>query len=100
MFIISITYIKPMAEVDLLLSAHRKFLNQQYENGMFLMSGRKVPRSGGIILADAANRADVEAVVQLDPFYTAGVAQYDIIEFIPSMAVDAFAIYQDNGHHK
>ncbi|HEX2605577.1 MAG TPA: YciI family protein [Oxalicibacterium sp.] len=100
MFIISITYTKPMAEIDGLLSAHRKFLNEQYDNGMFLISGRKVPRSGGIIIADAQNRADVEAVIQLDPFYAAGVAEYEIIEFVPSMAAEAFAIYQDNGHNK
>jgi uncharacterized protein YciI len=100
MFIISITYTKPMTEIDGLLSAHRKFLNEQYENGMFLLSGRKVPRSGGIIIADALNRADVEAVIQLDPFYAAGVAEYEIIEFVPSMAAEAFAIYQDNGHRK
>jgi uncharacterized protein YciI len=100
MFIISITYTKPMTEIDGLLSAHRKFLNEQYENGMFLLSGRKVPRSGGVIIADAPNRADIEAVIQLDPFYAAGVAEYEIIEFVPSKAADAFAIYQDNGHHK
>ena len=97
MFIISITYTKPMAEIDALLSAHRRYLNEQYANGLFLMSGRKVPRSGGVIIADAPNRADVEAVVQLDPFYAAGVAAYDIIEFVPSMAAEPFAIYQDHG---
>jgi uncharacterized protein YciI len=100
MFIISITYTKPMTEIDALLSAHRKFLNEQYNNGMFLLSGRKVPRSGGIIIADAANRADVEAVVQLDPFYMAGVAEYDITEFVPSMTAEAFAMYQDSGRQK
>jgi uncharacterized protein YciI len=100
MFIISLTYTKPMKEIDGLLSAHRKFLNEHYDNGMFLLSGRKVPRSGGIIIADAPNRADVEAVIQLDSFYTAGVAEYEIIEFVPSMAAEPFAIYQDDGHHK
>lgn len=50
MFIVSITYTKPAGDIDALLTAHKKFLNQQYAEGVFLMSGRKVPRTGGIII--------------------------------------------------
>ena len=49
MFVISITYTKSAGEIDALLTAHKQFLNEQYADGVFLMSGRKVPRGGGII---------------------------------------------------
>jgi uncharacterized protein YciI len=94
MFIISIKYTKPAAEIDALLTAHHRFLKEQYAAGVFLMSGRKVPRSGGIILAEAADRADMEAIMQLDPFYGAGVAEYDIIEFIPTMTAEPLSAFQ------
>ena len=94
MFVISITYTKPASEIDALLTAHKKFLNQQYAEGVFLMSGRKVPRTGGIILADCADRAEMEAIIELDPFYTAGVAEYDIIEFVPSMTAEALEAFR------
>ncbi|MBB5391222.1 MULTISPECIES: YciI family protein [unclassified Herbaspirillum] len=94
MFIISITYTKPASEIDSLLTAHKKFLNQQYADGVFLMSGRKVPRTGGIILADASDRAEMEAIIELDPFYIAGVAEYEIIEFVPSMTAEALEAFR------
>ncbi|KAF1042981.1 MAG: hypothetical protein GAK35_02418 [Herbaspirillum frisingense] len=94
MFVISITYTKPASEIDSLLTAHKKFLNQQYADGVFLMSGRKVPRTGGIILADCSDRAEMEAIVESDPFYIAGVAEYDIIEFVPSMTAEALEAFR------
>lgn len=86
MFIINLTYIKPLSEVDRFIAEHRRFLEQHYATGQFLMSGRKEPRTGGVILAQAGDRADVEAVIATDPFFREGVAQYEIIEFVPSMS--------------
>ncbi|WDZ95184.1 YciI family protein [Herbaspirillum sp. WKF16] len=94
MFVISITYTKPASEIDSLLTAHKKFLNQQYADGVFLMSGRKVPRTGGIILADCSDRAEMEAIVESDPFYIAGVAEYEITEFVPSMTAEALEAFR------
>jgi len=94
MFVISITYTKPASEIDALLTAHKQFLNEQYADGVFLMSGRKVPRSGGIIIADAADRAEVEAIIETDPFYIGGVAEYEITEFVPSMTAEALSVFR------
>jgi len=94
MFIITLTYLKPAEEIDALLAAHRAYLHEQYENGMFLISGRMVPRTGGVILATADSRADIEAVIELDPFREAGVASYQITEFVPTMAVEIFSQFK------
>jgi uncharacterized protein YciI len=94
MFIISPTYLKPAEEIDALLAAHREYLREQYDNGMFLMSGRMVPRTGGIIIATADSRADIEAVIELDPFNEAGAASYAITEFVPTMTADILSAFQ------
>jgi uncharacterized protein YciI len=94
MFIISLTYTAPLEAIDKHLAAHRQFLDAQYARGVFLMSGRKVPREGGVIVAHAASRAEVEELVRQDPFHQAGVARYDITEFVPTMTADAFAAFQ------
>ncbi|MYN08785.1 YciI family protein [Pseudoduganella aquatica] len=94
MFIISLTYLKPAEEIDALLAAHREYLREQYDNGMFLMSGRMVPRTGGIIIATADSRADIEAVIELDPFNEAGAASYAITEFVPTMTADILSAFQ------
>jgi len=96
MFIITLTYLKPAEEIDALLAAHRAYLHEQYENGMFLISGRMVPRTGGVILAVADSRADIEAVIELDPFKEAGVASYQITEFVPTMAAEIFSQFRQS----
>ncbi|OHX16898.1 hypothetical protein BI343_01090 [Chromobacterium amazonense] len=84
MFIVSLTYTAPLSDVDAMLPAHAAWLQQAYADGLFLASGRKVPRDGGVILA-RGERAALEARLAQDPFAKGGVARYDIIEFAPSM---------------
>ena len=51
MFVIELTYKVDLAEIDARMAAHVIFLKKYYASGNFLVSGRKVPRDGGIILA-------------------------------------------------
>jgi uncharacterized protein YciI len=81
MFVIELTYKAELAEIDAHMAAHVVFLNKYYAAGNFLVSGRKIPRDGGIILAVATRRRDIEAIVEEDPFYTHGLADFRIIEF-------------------
>jgi len=81
MFVIELTYKAPLAEIDANMAAHVKFLKKHYAAGHFLVSGRKIPRDGGIILATAPSLEDVEAIIQDDPFYTRGLADFRIIQF-------------------
>jgi len=95
MFIISLTYIKPLEEVDSLLEDHAEYLKEQYRLGNFLASGRKVPRDGGIILARAVSREEIETIITLDPFYRHQIASYEITEFVPTMSADELACLKE-----
>lgn len=86
MFIVRLTYIQPLAAVDALVPAHREYLRRCYEAGTFLLSGRTEPRDGGVILANAPSRQALHDVLADDPFHRHGVASYEVIEFVPSMA--------------
>lgn len=88
MFIISLTYIKPLEEVDAHIGAHVEYLNQQYQEGRFLASGRKVPRTGGIILSSVDDKKMLEDIIRQDPFHKHHIANYDIIEFTPTMTCE------------
>lgn len=94
MFVISLTYIVPLEQIDGHLAAHRDFLEEQYAKGNFLMSGRKVPREGGVIIAQGDSRPEVEELIRQDPFHKAGVARYDITEFAPTMTAEVLAAYR------
>lgn len=84
MFIVSITYVCDLAEVEKHVAAHRDYLDKQYAAGLFLASGRKEPRNGGVILANVESRELLDSVLAQDPFHKQKVAKYDVIEFIPT----------------
>ena len=88
MFVIELTYTATLAEIDASMTAHVKFLKKHYAAGHFLVSGRKVPRDGGIILAMAESLDDVEAIIREDPFYSRGLADFRIIQFRASQRAD------------
>src|SRR6476661_1298533 len=81
MFVIELIYKVDLAEIDRHMTAHVKFLKKYYASGHFLVSGRKIPRDGGIILAVGESRQQIEAIVEEDPFYEHGLADFRIIEF-------------------
>ena len=81
MFIIELSYTADLAEIDAAMRPHMAYLNKYYAAGQFLVSGRKVPREGGIILALGESREQVEAIVREDPFVSRGLADFRIIEF-------------------
>jgi uncharacterized protein YciI len=91
MFVVLLTYIQPLEAVDACVPAHRAYLREMYAAGTFLLSGRKEPRDGGVILANAASREELQAVLARDPFHVHGVASYEVIAFTPTMAAPALA---------
>ncbi len=81
MFVIELIYTAPLADIDAHMPAHVAFLKKYYAAGNFLVSGRKIPRDGGIILAVGKSRREIEAIAKEDPFYERGLADFRIIEF-------------------
>lgn len=81
MFVIELNYKQDLAQIDAHMAAHVAFLKKYYASGNFLVSGRKIPRDGGIILAVGKSRREIEAIVEEDPFYERGLADFRIIEF-------------------
>jgi uncharacterized protein YciI len=88
MFVIELIYKADLAEIDAHMPAHVAFLKKYYASGHFLISGRKIPRDGGIILAVGKSRQQIEAIVKEDPFHAHGLADFRIIEFRASQRAD------------
>src|SRR5665811_2461756 len=68
MFMVTLTYLVDLSEVDAALPEHVAWLDQQYADGVFVASGRQVPRVGGMILVAGTSREDLERRLALDPF--------------------------------
>ena len=88
LYLILLDYLRPLADIDRHMANHREFLTRHYEAGHFLLSGRKEPRTGGVILATADSAEQVSLWISEDPFSTAGVAAYTVVHWQPTMAAD------------
>lgn len=88
MFIIELVYKVPLEEIDAHMKAHVIYLNKYYISKNFIVSGRKIPRDGGIIIANASTKKEIEKIIKQDPFYKNKLADFRIIEFNASQKAE------------
>ncbi len=81
MFVVLLTYVKPLEIIDGLMRDHMAYLNKHYASGTFVVSGRRLPRSGGVIVATGHDLDLMKSIVDEDPFIKAGAATAEIIHF-------------------
>lgn len=89
LYIAVLTYTAPLEEVERYLPAHMEWLEKGYAEGAFIASGRRVPRTGGIIVAKGTHLSEVESRLQQDPFQVHSVASVDVYPFVVSKHVEA-----------
>ena len=84
MYIVLVHYLKPIEDVERVTVPHRAFLDTLYAQDVLIASGPQVPRTGGVLIARGNRRKDdLIALLHQDPFYTEGIAEYNVIEFNP-----------------
>jgi len=81
MVIVTLTYLKPLEDIDALMPGHIAWLDQGYADGLFVASGRRIPRTGGVILARSDGEAALSDYLARDPFVIHGAARLDVVEF-------------------
>jgi uncharacterized protein YciI len=77
-----VRYRQPIEEVLKVQEPHRAYLRQLKVEGTLVAAGPQDPRFGGIFLLrvpDDNPQAVLDAVRDNDPYYQAGVAQYELI---------------------
>ena len=90
MFVLLLTYTRPLDEVDVLMREHVAWLRKHYDSGRFVVSGRRIPRTGGVILARGDDREEIEEIAAGDPFVKGGVAATEVIQFRASQTAPGF----------
>ncbi|TWC43891.1 uncharacterized protein YciI [Pseudomonas sp. SJZ080] len=84
MYIVDLTYLKTIDVIEVYLESHRQFLDEQYTQELFLASGPKNPRNGGVIIVSGrVSRSELDAILAKDPFHQNGIAAYGVTEFVP-----------------
>lgn len=80
---ILIEYTAPIKRIDEILSEHRTFLQEGYDEERILFSGPRNPRTGGIVVARAESLSEIQEFFANDPYMIGKAANYDFIEFDP-----------------
>lgn len=93
MFIVILKYVKPLEEIDKYMESHIKFLDKYYSKKKLVFSGKKNPRTGGVIVSNAATKAEIDEIIKEDPFYIHLLAEYEIIEMIPTKWDEKFSSF-------
>ena len=66
------------------MDGHNAWIQQGFDDGVFLMTGSLQPGGGGTILAHNTSRADLDSRIMDDPFVAEGVVEAEVIEFTPN----------------
>ncbi|MFC0119075.1 YciI family protein [Pseudoalteromonas xiamenensis] len=90
MFFVDMTFTDVEQITPELTERHRAYLGKQYESGKLMFGGRKVPRSGGILISQHESKEDLTEILNADPFIQSGLVTYTITEFVPVMASQAY----------
>jgi uncharacterized protein YciI len=97
MYILISTYTQPIEKVNAQLENHRAWLAGHYASGRILVSGRRNPPTGGVIILRADSREEIKELLTDDPYTVHGLVSYEIVAFdetsFPhrSAGFDAFA---------
>lgn len=80
LFLITIEYKVELARVEPYFEPHIAFVKRYVEAGNFLLTGKKIPRTGGVILAKVESREELMKLLAEDPFVEFDLADFDITE--------------------
>jgi uncharacterized protein YciI len=83
-----IRYRKPLEEVLAVVDEHRAYLRDLKSRGTLIASGPLEPRYGGALLLrlpDGGGDGALLAVRDGDPFVKHGVAQYELLPWVPNV---------------
>lgn len=86
MFLVDMNFIDMDKITVELTNQHKIYLEHEYQSNKLLFGGRKVPRTGGVLISQHATEQELRQVLDSDPFIQSGAVSYSITEFIPVMA--------------
>lgn len=95
MFIATLKFSGNKDQMSQFLGAHKKWIKQGFDDGIFLLAGSLQPGLGGGILAHNITRADLEARLNEDPFVQQKIVTADVLEIDPSMTDERLAFLRE-----
>jgi uncharacterized protein YciI len=85
MFVITLRFAQNRDQAAGHMAAHKAWIRQGMEEGVFLLVGSLQPNAGGAIVAHNTSLSALRDRVALDPFVVEGVVTAEVLEITPSM---------------
>lgn len=85
LFIITLRYRHPPAELQEHLDAHRRWLATHMRAGRFIAAGPLEPKTGGLIVAHGDTRESIDALMADDPFVIHALVDVHVLACMPAM---------------
>ncbi|MEM7636609.1 MAG: hypothetical protein AAF299_18730 [Pseudomonadota bacterium] len=86
MFVVLLKFAADKARAGDFMDAHKAWIKDGFDDGVFLMVGSLQPQLGGAILAYGTSLPDLQARVAKDPFVVENIVSADIHEITPARA--------------
>ena len=80
MFIVFLKFAANKAQAGTFMQGHKEWLQQGFDEGVFLLAGSLQPNLGGGILVHNTDLDDLQQRLNNDPFVAEKVVEADIVE--------------------
>ena len=81
-YMVKLTIVVDRAVYEPHLPAHIAYLQELKARGALVLSGPFADRTGGMVLVNAASRAEAEAIAEADPLIANRVDTYELREWL------------------
>jgi uncharacterized protein YciI len=96
MFVIALRFTENRNQAARHMAAHKAWVHQGMEDGVFLLVGSLQPNSGGAIVAHNTSLSALMDRVALDPFVVEGVVSAEVLEITPSVTDERLAFLKQD----
>ena len=86
MFIVLLKFSSNKGNASQLMAGHNQWIQQGFDDGVFLLVGGLQPQLGGAVIAHNTSRADLQDRINSDPFVAENVVTAEMIEINPAKA--------------
>ena len=86
MFVVFLKFADNKDQVAEHLDAHKAWIKQGFDDGVFLVAGSLQPQLGGAVIAHNTSADELTARVHEDPFVIEGVVSAEVMEITPAIA--------------
>ena len=84
MFVVTLKFSDNKAKAEQFVAGHKEWIQQGFDEDVFLLVGSLQPDLGGGIVAHNTSRSDLQMRVDADPFVAEGIVTAEILEITPA----------------